>query len=584
MDKRLLENHLKLLDGIYEYFDEDIGLFYMDYNRPDAYHTKLKSGRVHQYMQNGDRAVALFDGGREKDIEMGLKVVDALLDAQCKKEGDTFGLWPYFYEESLEEMDAPDWNMADFNGINLLQILLDYEDKLGTMRSQKVRQACENACRCIIRRDVTITYTNVTVMDIYMTLVFGERYNKEIFDFGKNKLKRFYHLVMNQKSFEEHNSPTYSIIVANIIGLMLQHVKDAEALSMINELNSLEWRVIAEHYHFATGEWTGPQSRAYSQFLDPTKQSFFEKALDFKISLTDEKSFGLMDMRYDVKCPEEYAGFFTDPARITEKRQLLSRGFNYPWFERGRLETIYISPKYTLGSFHLCGGWNQHRNVMAYFGNREKKYCLRMRVLHDFYDFCSGFTATIQERASAISVTNFHTNRGDTHNDLDKVKNATISAEDLRVRYQVEANVDDIIDDIEIEKSENGCTLKIAGVPVRIGLDFAEFTGFSPYFEIIKNGRFLNVDMVLYSGSRRDINLKNIDSAACVSHISIGNDEISPVSVKKDEEFISAEMVVNGKTLSEKCVYKPGEFVTSVSKTCQWIDGELLDKIGEKNM
>ena len=36
--------------------------------------------------------------------------------------------------------------------------------------------------------------------------------------------------------------------------------------------------------------------------------------------------------------------------------------------------------------------------------------------------------------------------------------------------------------------------------------------------------------------------------------------------------------------LSEKCAYKPLEFVTSVSKTEQWIDGEILERIGEKNM
>ena len=584
MDKRLLKYHLECLDGLYQYFDEDVGLFYMDYNRPDAYHTKLTSGRVHQYVSNSDRAVALFDGGREKDIKTALKVVDAVLDGQCKKEGETFGLWPYFYEESLEEMDSPDWNMADFNGINLFQILLDYEELLGEERAKRVLKACHDACRCIINRDVTIMYTNVTVMDIYLTITFGERYNKEIFDFGKNKLKCFYHLVMNQKSFEEHNSPAYSIIVANIFGLMLQHIKDEECLFMINELNSLEWKVISEHYHFATGEWTGPQSRAYSQFLDPTRLSFFEKALNFEISLTDEKSFGLMDMRYDVKCPPEYADLFTDKNRITEKRQLLSRGFNYPWFEPPRLETIYISPEYTLSSFHLCGGWNQHRPIMSYFGNRKKKYCLRLRVLHDFYDFCSGYTATIQEKASALSVTNFHTNRGDTHNDLDKVKNATISAVDLRIRYQVEANVDGIIDDVGLEKSENGCTISLAGIPVRIGFDFAEFTGYLPHTEISKEGRFLNIDMVLYSGERRDINLKSLDSAVCVSHISIGNDEASPVKVKKEDEFIFAEMNSNGKTLSEKCIYTPCEFITSVSKTRQWIDGTELEKSGEKSL
>ena len=584
MDKRLLENHQKKVDEFYDFFEEDVGLFYSIQNRPDAYHTKITQGKVHFYMTNADRMVALFDSGRPRDIEIGLKVVDAILAGQCKKEGATFGLWPYFYEESLEEMDAPDWNMADFNGINLLQLLLDYEDLLGYERTQKVKQACHDACRCIMHRDVTITYTNVTIMDIYMTLVFGERYDEEILAYGKKKLKRFYHLVMNQQSFEEHSSPTYSVIVVDIIGLMLQHVKDADSLLMINELNDLEWSVISEHYHPKTGEWAGPMSRAYANFLDDTKHSFFEKALDFKIKLCDEQNFGLMDMRYDVVCPEKYVDFFTNQEKTLDRIKLLSRGFNYPYYEPPRIESLYISKDFTLGSFCLCGGWHQHKTLMAHFGDKQKKYCMHYRVLHNLYDFCSGFTATLQKSSTALSVTNFHTNRGDTHNDLDKVKNATISANDLRVRYQVEANTDGIIDDIEIVKSENGCKLTIAGVPVEIGFDFAEISGLTPYFEIGKDGRFLNIDMVFYSGDATNINLNKLDSLVGVSHLVIGEENITPVSVSKDDEFIYAKMTVSGKELSEKCVYKPLEFTTSVSKTEQWIDGESLERIGEKNM
>ena len=581
MDKRLLENHLNLLDKMRVKFDENPGLVYEDFDNPNAYHTKLRKGRYHRFTTNSDFAIALLDGGRQEDIPMAKSIIKALLAAQCREEGDTFGLWPYFYEESLEEMDMPDWNMADFNGISLLQTIIDYGGLLGEELSDEVRQACINACASIMRRDVTIVYTNVTVMDIYMTLVCGEMFDKDIFEFGMNKLKRFYHFVMSQKSYEEYNSPTYSIVVVNIMGLMLQHVKNGEALKTINELNELAWKMIGEHYHAKTCEWSGPMSRAYSDFLDDTRLSFFEKALDFKIKLTDKKIFGIMDMRYDVKCPQKFAHYFTDETQEINITRMLSPGYNYPYFGHPRVEMLYMNKDFTLGSFHLSDGWNQHRNVMSYFGDADKKYCLRLVALHNGYDYCSAFFNTVQEKGAALTITNFHTNRGDTHHDLDKVVNATIKAEDMRIRYQIEANTKGIIDDIKICKKESSCSLEIAGVPVEITYIFAEFGEEKPYFEVSGDEKHLYVDMVLYHGEEKEFNFNKIPSAAAVSAINVGGFECGVPSAEKGDKYVTAKWRACGKELSAESIYKPIEMIPSVSVCRQYKDGEQLEKIAE---
>ena len=47
-------------------------------------------------------------------------------------------------------------------------------------------------------------------------------------------------------------------------------------------------------------------------------------------------------------------------------------------------------------SFSLMDGWNQRSSLTAYIGDRQEKCCVRLRILHDFYDFSSGAVNTVQ--------------------------------------------------------------------------------------------------------------------------------------------------------------------------------------------
>ena len=78
---------------------------------------------MHQTRENMMYASALFDSGTPSYIERGKKIALKIAALQDKEEASpTYGIWSWFYEEPLEEMDPPDWNWADFLGKEFLFI------------------------------------------------------------------------------------------------------------------------------------------------------------------------------------------------------------------------------------------------------------------------------------------------------------------------------------------------------------------------------------------------------------------------------------------------------------------------------
>ncbi|MEM1543049.1 MAG: hypothetical protein QXV82_10505 [Ignisphaera sp.] len=68
----------------------------------------------------------------------------------------TYGIWPYFLEESLSQMKIPDWNWADFIGSTLLLIEIRHGEKLSPSLREEVRRAIENAARTIEREGMSL--------------------------------------------------------------------------------------------------------------------------------------------------------------------------------------------------------------------------------------------------------------------------------------------------------------------------------------------------------------------------------------------------------------------------------------------
>ena len=585
MENRKIQRHRELVDTLMELYDGDMQMFYEDVDNPNAYHTRLKKGRFHRYKYNATYAVALMDTEREKDIPIANAILKSVIDGQCKKEGDTFGLWPYFYEESLEDMDMPDWNMADFQGIELFQILLDHFEKVEDSLKEPLIQAISDACECIMRRNVTISYTNVTAMDIYLCIAFGERYNDRIFEYGMKKLDLFHEIVIGCGYFQEYNSPTYTIVLTDSLSLMLEHIKNEAALKKINELNDLAWNGIAKHYHPATGQWTGTQNRAYTQFIKDGTRGYFEKALNYTVSLKGENKTGqikkyqanqisegmLADIRYKPKCPEKYADWFVNPEKQISYVQETDGNRRYA--------KCYMTPEYVIGTTNVSIGWNQHRNLLAYFGDKKDTYCLWQRAMHNGYDYSSTRMYIQQADNAALSMVIFYTDGADTHCSLDPT-NGKIKAKDLRISYQIEAIREGIIDKIEVIdkiKEENKVIFIIAGTKVEIGCTYAEFSGEKPYIEIKKDGKFLCFDIVFYNGDEKEFVLDEIQEAMSVSWLLVNSENCDIPVTEENGDIVTAEWKINNNELKLQSTNKPAP-VADMGKTArQWADGKEVD-------
>lgn len=572
-----MENKFKLQDEIIANYHDDIGMRGDYQDNPNAYHTKITKGVVHSYKDNSANALTLLKGGREKDIEIAKTIIKKVIEGQCLKEGNTYGLWPYFYEESLEEMDVPDWNMADFNGIGLFTCLVEYGEYLDDELRAKIIESVRAACKCIMTRDVHVGYTNVATMDVFLTIAFGERFDEEILTFGLNKLQRFYHRIVEIKGYyDEYNSPAYSIVLVEELGRMLRHIKHEEALVKINELNNLAWKMIAIHYHPKTGQWVGPQARKYVRFIDETRRKYFEEACGNKVKLNDEPYY---DQGCEVQCPEEFISLFADENKTLD--------YILPVTNNDlQTETCHIRPNYTLGTFNVAVAWNQRGNMLGYFGDKKETYCLWQRVLHDGYDYCSALMQTVQKGGSAMTMNMFYTGGGDTHLNLDMIKDNTIKAKDMRISYMIEANSEGALDKIIIEdniEKDKTCRLNIAGQIVEIGYIAAEFDDFKPYMEIRKEKAFTSVDIVLYSGEEKEFNFSEIKSAYSVSYLTINNEDFEkPVCSVTDSE-ITAEWDVEESHLKMIGIANPTVMKMEVPKMIvrgdykSYIDGKLME-------
>ena len=504
----------------------------------NGYHSRLVNCDVHEYRESFELAYMLLNRDAEGDREIAHDILYRIIPKQdINPESKTYGIWAYYLEEDLEQMNPPDWNMADFNTKNLINILNEHADKLTDDMKMRVKDAIIHGCRSIIRRNMGPHYTNISVMGAYDTIVAGELLGiKDIFEYGKERLKTLHEYNVSKGNFSEFNSPTYTFVCIEDFARMVTDIKDEECLRLASELNDLAWKTIALHYHPTTGQLAGPHDRAYGALINDRTRFLIARALDHKITLVSPekmRSVGMHanDFSRNVTCPEKYVPYFTG---IEEER------LHDDTFAAGRQAYTYMNKAFTLGSLHREMAWNQHRNVLGYFGSVERPISVTIRSQHNFWDYCASFMSTVQDKGRALTTTTFTSNGCDTHCCLDKIKDSTIKARDMRVRYVFEGAVADI------DAVQNGNTFiithKESGVKVKIVYPHAKFGKYDVKFELVKQNTLISADAVLYSGEETDIRLDELVKAGVVSSIEMTDGELSgieTVTEVKDDMMVS---------------------------------------------
>ncbi|RTE08779.1 hypothetical protein [Paenibacillus whitsoniae] len=493
-----------------------------------TYHTALKPDKhpfVYGLYPSTVFAYELLQYGGELYARRAADILEVIVSRQDQDPSrSTYGIWPYFYEESLDEMDRPDWNMADFHGKKLVLIVKNYGDLLPPALVDKLRGAVYHACRAIMIRNVGPHYTNIAIMGALVTLLGGELLeNEELRAYGEQRLRKFRDYTMAIGTFTEYNSPCYTPIAIEELHAIYTESSTPGAVADAEQLLDLAWHMIAKHYHPATGAWGGPHSRTYSTQLRPNEKDFLGNGL---------KS----DPAY-IRCPEKYHDLFrsTDERYYSEPTLMAEEaGFqNYA--------TTYQNERLTLGSYTSGSMWNQRRNLLAYVdAGSGKSVSIQLQFLKDGKDFCSAIFTGVQSRKQVLFSFNLATDNGGWHQDLDII-NGRFRAQDLRIRLQLGGDASGL----ELSAAQTGTRFVTligeTALQVDAVLDRSDYGALQ--LEQARDEAGLSLDYVIATGEERDFDFHALEKAVWVFAFSLGEDRPLPtVDIQTSGAWVTASI------------------------------------------
>ena len=514
----------RVLASMHANYNPDTHMLRSPFSSP-GYHTTLKGGTVHSTRSALGYAVALLDTGDEALRQRACDILDAVIALQdTDPKSKTYGIWSWFLEEPLAKMSPPDWNWADFCGVQLLQVALDHRQRLPPELAKRVDDAIRHAARSIEHRNVGPGYTNIALMGTYVTCVASELYGwPDLKDYAARRLRRFYDYTKAQGAFSEYNSPTYSIVALEELGRMRQDVRSPEARPLIEELYRMVWEDIALHFHAPSRQWAGPHSRCYSTLLKPSVLAQIQRAsggaLDWGADEPD-----LSEQRLKLPCPRDLLPLFqkTDTPREVVKTYLKA--------EPPLVGTTWLEPAFTLGSANRGEFWNQRRGIVAYWGTPDKPAYLHVRFLRDGYDFADAQLFTAQRRGDLLAAIAFGTDGGNTHISLDRIKSGRFNAKDLSLRFEFGGCA--AAQKLRVPTTRDGTTLAHFGtLSIALTAPVCLFDDITPTWTSGQDNNQAWLDLVLYSRKNRDFDLNQMTAAAIGFALRISNEETSPPHV-----------------------------------------------------
>ncbi len=524
-----------------------------------GYHTTIKQAdSIHSTYKSLVYALGLLDTEEERYAQRAFDIIGQLASMQDKDPSSaTFGIWSWFYEESLEQMSPPDWNWADFCGKVLVLSVLRHGHRFPSSLREEVRETIGNACDAIIRRNVGPEYTNIAIMGTLVTLIAGELYEREDYgSYGMQRLERIVAFTRDRQTFQEYNSPTYTYVALLELSKLSTSTRNPEAKKLANELIDMAWGSVAQHFHASTRNWAGPHSRSYRTMLSDEHKAFLQLATEGALSFFSWEELPYDEGWYRVgfSCPERFREqFLTAEIRnIRECYEPASDGEPDKW------AVTYMTETYALGSFSREILWNQRRALLLYADNGGEPTYAHFRCLHDGYDFCSAVIHSVQEAGEVLFGVSFLTNGGDTHPNLDWTE-GVIEASDFRLRLELGGCLDGVEADVQGDRA----TVRIGGLTLRLDCGHAVFGEGLPREWSIESdeedGR-LFVDLPIYAGQPKRIDLRALDRAAFLFALSVdGEDSAEAPQISASADRLEARVRRGGRELAVTLPLRPVE-------------------------
>lgn len=473
-----------------------------------TYHTRVATGTwVHSTVASLDYALALLHRDEEGDRARAEQILDKVISLQETSASDKhYGLFPWFLEEPIEEMAPPDRNWADFCGARLAHILVDHGTKLRPEVLERTKRSLGHAARAIRERDVSPSYTNIAVMGSGVTLVAGEQLHEPgLLRYGREKLEQVIAHTQKTSNFSEYNSPVYTFVVIWECERTLHLVTDKASRVAADKLRHIAWRTIAESFHPATAQWAGPHSRAYSDRLTQGQVQEISDRLGFDLEVHPTQSGGKLYPFWTtptVPCPETLMDRFSasskTPREIRRTFRLARRG------DDAIVGTTWMARDVCLGSVNRASLWVQRRPLVAYWRTDEDPaVVLRLRSLKDGRDFSAIGVSNDQKGPNVSSSFFVFSDRGTWHRHLDKPKDATYVARDLRIRYELRG------EGVTARRlGEGRYELRAGEHRAVIHTTSGEFFGREVKFKVGEEKGVAYLDVVLHEGEERSFDFR----------------------------------------------------------------------------
>lgn len=551
------------------------------------YHTSISAGLTHSTRENLSWLPALLKRGYHEDYGRAFSIISRVLALQDKqKENETYGVWPYLFEEPLTQMKNPDWNWAAFLGGSLITLLKEFREVIPEALVRDMEEALIRACESIIRRNMGVDYTNISLMSAFVLVLAGEITGREEFSRkGCRILEAQLDFVVKNGGFAEYNSPTYGVLDIEETGKILKYSGSEEARRLAYQLHGLSWKVFAEHYHYSTGQVAPPHARCYADIQDNVIRTLITVGTEGECRLEEEEnwSVSLMWPFMTLQCPEEFRKFFVPQKEPRIQEEEFYKGIDTIEEDQVRVliekgtppltSYTWLHPDYCLGTFKNHDMWNQRRPLMAYFATAAGTACFRVRCLHDDMDFSGAVMHTVQQKGAAAGGISFVTDHGDYHYILTPIPDEGITAERITVDFIVEGALDEVRVTGEKKSAENSN----ATWRFQIGRDIMYLTILKAAFgeetvriEEIDTNESKGIRLVLYGGEKQKIDLKQIEKAYAAFWLEITDhsDSDSPVTggtVREEGESLAVSLDTgNGKCLETRLLQKPGRYMQPI--------------------
>lgn len=515
------------------------------------YHTDAISGTYHSVRNSFLYAAALLDSGDAQYEQRAFDVVDQLIGLQDQDPASkSCGVWPYYLEEPLATKKSPiDYNMADFNGVSLLEVLMGHEAKLPAALKAKVKNALTLAAKAIQKRNIGPDYTNIAIMGSYVTYLTAHLYGiDDLKTYADKRLQTFYAYTQDKNGFSEYNSPTYTIEALDELDRMRRHIVEPGAKKMIDELYATGWKMIARHYHKPSAQWAGPHSRSYGSIVGDSFYTILKQGSAGQISLP--KGSVRSDVKIKHQIPAELLPYFMNPSYPRTETDI---------FEKVAPQitgTCFLTPTYAFATANRSSLWNQRRPFLAHWGDIQKPKYLQLRFLHNLYDFSAAGIYVAQKENVALAAIGFSTNGGDKHISLDRLSGGKFKATDLRLRFEFGNGAEAAM--ALPTAVDAPFTLSTDGLNFRIHLFKASFGGYAGHWEKGSESKTAWVDFVFYSGSEVDVDLSTLSEAVLGFSFAMGGSGDTLPTAAPQAQVSNQKLSATWNGLSVEAPSKPG--------------------------